>query len=359
MVTDPFFSSQLLDWSKTVDRPMPWRGEKDPYLIWLSEIILQQTRVEQGLAYYNKFKAAYPTVGHLAAASEDEVLKLWEGLGYYSRARNMHQTAQIIVERYAGVFPDQYKQIVSLKGIGPYTAAAIASFAFNLPYAVVDGNVYRVLARIFGIDTAIDSTEGKKKFAQLAQSLLDKENPGLYNQAIMDFGATLCTPKNPNCTKCPFMQHCVALEKKQIAALPVKKGKITKKDRYFHYLEIIYENQIFIKKRIEKDIWRNLYEFPLIEWPDPNLNINKLQENALFSSLGITNFTVVKRSQTFSQTLSHQKIHAVFWVINLTELPEALPAPYQLIFQTNLNKLAFPKIIDCYLKDNSLNLVLF
>ena len=213
MQDNSFFTSTLLQWARTIERAMPWKGEKNPYLIWLSEIILQQTRVEQGTAYFLRFKENYPSLIDLANAPQDEVLKLWEGLGYYSRARNLHFTAKYIRDELDGVFPSDYGDILKLKGVGTYTAAAIASFAYDLPYAVVDGNVYRVLSRVFGIQTAIDSTAGKKEFAALAQALLDKKKAAIYNQAIMDFGASQCVPKKPNCSECPMKKHCVAHQK--------------------------------------------------------------------------------------------------------------------------------------------------
>ena len=217
---------------------MPWKGEKNPYLIWLSEIILQQTRVEQGLPYYERFRENYPTVTDLANAPEDEVMKLWEGLGYYSRARNLHATAKMIDQEMDSIFPTTHAEILKLKGVGPYTAAAIASFAYNLPHAVVDGNVYRVLSRFFGIETPIDSTSGKKEFAQLAQDLIDKKQPGNYNQAIMDFGATHCMPKKPKCSQCLLRKNCKALLNNKVTSLPIKIKKIKKQTRYFNYLVI-------------------------------------------------------------------------------------------------------------------------
>ena len=230
------FRSALMRWNQQHNRrSMPWKGEKDAYRIWLSEIILQQTRVDQGLAYYERFVTQYPRITDLAAAPDAQVMKLWEGLGYYSRCRNLMATARLIAEKYNGVFPQQYDAIYALKGIGPYTAAAIASFAFNLPHAVVDGNVYRVLSRVFGIASAIDSTEGKKEFSQLAQELIDRGNPSGYNQAIMDFGATVCKPQQPACDACPFQKHCIAYQEDRIAQLPVKKKKLLQRTRFFYF----------------------------------------------------------------------------------------------------------------------------
>jgi A/G-specific adenine glycosylase len=231
----------------------------------MSEIILQQTRVEQGKAYYYKFIEQFPTVFDLANADEMEVLNLWQGLGYYSRARNLHASAKLIVSDFSGIFPEKYQTITQLKGVGPYTAAAIASFAFNERVSVVDGNVYRVLSRIFGIETPIDSTIGKKQFAELAQSLIDDKEPGIHNQAIMEFGALQCVPLNPSCEECPFQTKCFAFEKQMIKTLPVKSKKIAVKNRYFDYLIFSWDAKLILQKRGEKDIWAHLYEFPLIE----------------------------------------------------------------------------------------------
>jgi len=260
------FSTLLLKWNNTEnDREMPWKAEKNPYRIWLSEIMLQQTRVEQGLNYYHRFISEYPDIKKLAAAPDTAVFKLWEGLGYYSRCRNLLATARFIADELDGKFPDSYEEILKLKGIGPYTAAAISSFAFNLPHAVVDGNVFRVLARVFGIFTATDSTEGKKYFTALANQLLDKKKAGIYNQAIMDFGATVCKPMAPRCSHCPFNKVCYAYLNKKINELPVKEKKISIRKRWFYYLVLEHKDQLAVRERTAKDIWQQLYEFPMIE----------------------------------------------------------------------------------------------
>lgn len=347
---------QLLRWFATHHRPMPWKGEKDPYLIWLSEIILQQTRVAQGLPYFERFKKAYPTINDLAAAPEDEVFKLWEGLGYYSRARNLHATAKHISNDMDGKFPDTHEEILKLKGVGPYTAAAIASFAYELPYAVLDGNVFRVLARYFGIQTPIDSTAGRKAFAKLAQQLLDKKRPADYNQAIMDFGATLCVPKNPDCEKCPFQEDCVAYRDELIGQLPVKEKKLKKRTRYFQYLIFNLNDQIWIRKRTGKDIWQGLYDFPLIETTEL-INKGKLLKHKTFLDWTKKNEVTIERvSRPFSQQLTHQKIHSVFFELQLAHMPEDFLADWQIITRSNLTDYAFPRIIDLYLQDNSLYL---
>jgi len=348
------FTSLLLNWFQQNDRPLPWKGEKNPYLIWLSEIILQQTRVEQGLPYFERFRTQYPTIIDLANAPEDDVMKLWEGLGYYSRARNLHFTAKYISETYNGVFPDTYKDILALKGVGPYTAAAIASFAYNLPHAVVDGNVYRVLSRVFGIKTPIDSTAGKKQFQQLAQELLDEQQAGVYNQAIMDFGATQCMPKNPSCDDCPMKNYCVAYNGNLIKLLPIKEKKIKKQTRHFNYLLLNIDENIFIKKRVAKDIWRNLYEFPLIEANHLLTQKELLQHEDFLQLFSTKNINISVQSRPFKQTLTHRIVLAIFWEIHIPDSDLKLSDDFIRIKRENLSKFAFPKIIDLYLRDNSL-----
>ena len=351
------FSEKLLNWASTQDRPMPWKDEKNPYLIWLSEIILQQTRVAQGLPYFENFAKNYPTVKDLADAPEDDVMKLWQGLGYYSRARNLHATAKNIAYELNGEFPKTYKDILLLKGVGPYTAAAIASFAYNLPHAVVDGNVYRVLARIFGIETPIDSTEGKKAFTKLAGELIDETKAGKYNQAIMDFGATLCTPKLSKCTVCPFNTDCEALKNKTIDKLPVKSKKIVKKERYFHYLILNYKGNLWLNKRTKKDIWQNLYEFPLIEFSEKKEQKDVENHSEWQKILNNKDFSITKISKPYRQILTHRKIIATFWEIELNEIIDN--NDFIKVEKNNLKQFAFPKVIIQYLQDKSLYLELF
>jgi A/G-specific adenine glycosylase len=256
------FRKTLLNWNRQKNlRQMPWKGEKDPYKIWLSEIILQQTRVDQGLRYYNSFITEFPDVGQLAMAEDERVFKLWEGLGYYSRCKNLLATARFIHFEKGGRFPESYEDILALKGVGPYTAAAIASFAFSLPYAVVDGNVYRVLARIFGISIPSDSTEGKKQFAQLAQQLLDVRQPAAANQAMMDFGAAVCKPQNPACGHCPFSKYCIAFKTGMVQQLPVKEKTLRIRRRWLCCLVCGYDGKLYIRKRPPGDVWENLHEF--------------------------------------------------------------------------------------------------
>ena len=350
-----YFRKTLLQWAEGIERPMPWKGEDDPYLIWLSEIILQQTRVEQGMPYYERFREAYPTVRDLAAAPRDEVMKCWEGLGYYSRARHLHATAKQITEEFGGSFPANYRQLLSLPGIGPYTASAIASFAFGLPYAVVDGNVFRILARVLGTETPIDTTKGKKEFSRLAQQLLDEQAPGRYNQALMDFGAVQCVPRNPDCNRCPFAEKCMARQTGRIDRLPVKSKKPERKDRYFQYFILRWEDRLILHRRTGKDIWRQLYEFPLIESEKPEYS--GWESSKLWRHLNLQpGGEVVRTAGPFRQQLTHQRIMAVFREIILTGPPPELPDHYQVVNRKNLSKFAFPKLIDCYLRDNSLNL---
>ncbi len=345
------FTKKLLSWNQTKNkREMPWKGEKDPYKIWLSEIILQQTRVEQGLDYYNRFIHTYPTVIHLANAPDEQVFKLWEGLGYYSRCKNLIRTARFIASELAGRFPSTYEEILALKGIGPYTAAAIGSFAFNLPYAVVDGNVFRVLARYAGINKDISSTEGKRQFSVLANELLDKKKPGIYNQAIMDFGAVICKPQNPLCSGCPLKKECVAFAKGMVQKLPVKGKKLEKRKRWFYYLLVEYRNKVYVRKRSNKDIWENLYEFVLLEFDGKktmgNIKISK-EFRSLFRGSGAE---VRKMSASYSQQLSHQTIEGAF--IHLATRRRPALKDYEEIPFTKLSQLAFPRLISRYLTES-------
>ena len=261
-----FFYKKLIYWYLQNKRELPWRTTTRPYFIWLSEIILQQTRVNQGIPYYLKFVKSFPTIEILANASEENVLKLWQGLGYYSRARNLHLTARYITNQLNGVFPNNYKELIKLKGVGDYTASAISSICFNEPRAVVDGNVYRVLARVFGIDIPINSSRGINEFKNLAQQLVDTKQPGIYNQAIMEFGARYCVPQNPNCNTCIFNDRCIAFQKQLVSELPVKLPKTSIINFFFNYIVIISEDdKTVLRQRTEKGIWQKLYEFPLIE----------------------------------------------------------------------------------------------
>lgn len=342
------FARLLLKWNREKNsRQMPWKGEKNPYRIWLSEIILQQTRVEQGLNYYNNFIKTFPDIRKLANAPDEKVFKLWEGLGYYSRCRNLLSTARFISQELGGKFPSTYETIHALKGVGPYTAAAIASFAFNLPHAVVDGNVFRVLARVFGISTPTDSTTGKKMFTELANRLLDKKQPGLYNQAIMDFGATVCKPISPLCKNCVFKKDCVAYLQQTTDKLPVKEKKIKIKSRWFNYFVLQYRNEIAIQQRTEKDIWQSLYEFPVIETTGKT-TIPQTKQQVKKSGWGVE--PVIRKewvSSIYKQQLSHQLIHCRFIRVELNHKPR--PTGWMWIRSSQLKFHAFPRIINHYL----------
>lgn len=346
------FADTLLKWNKRKNkRVMPWKGEKNPYYIWLSEIILQQTRVEQGLPYFLRFKEKFPTVQHLASAKEHTVLKLWQGLGYYSRARNLHATAKVVAYGYKGKFPESVEALKKLKGVGDYTAAAIASFAFGQKHAVVDGNVIRVLARVFGITTAFDSTQGKKEFAQLAQLLIDEKQPGIYNQAIMDFGALVCTPKNPACSTCPFNTSCVAKRENKIELLPYRAKRAVIENRYFNYLIIENGKQIFIRKRTGNDIWKNLYDLPLIE---TDKQVKTVSKKMIASLLATQQFTVKVVSKHITQMLSHRKIHFRFIHLSLPHFANCKIDGAQKVSLKSLPRYAFAKTIHLYLLENSL-----
>ncbi len=347
------FTKKLLRWNREQNfRLMPWKNERDPYRIWISEIILQQTRVEQGIAYYKKFVDSFPTITALAEAPEMEVFKLWEGLGYYTRCRNLIATARKLVLEYHGTFPTSYTEILSLPGIGPYTAAAIASFAFQLPYAVVDGNVERVLARYFGISTPIGSTAGKKIYNSLAAELLDKKNPGPYNQAIMDFGATVCKPRNPLCTVCNQAKDCQAFKKSWTYDLPRKRLQSLRKERQFFYFIIRDRHSRFwIRERTEDDIWQNLYEFILVETGQfiPHHLIHEIPY--FIEHFGNKGFGIKSISPSFRQKLTHQSITGCF--VHLDRTLAEFPG-YRPVSGTQLQSFPFPKLITDYLKSHPL-----
>lgn len=345
------FSDTLINWYTIHKRDLPWRNTKNPYFIWLSEIILQQTRVDQGMSYYLKFAKEFPTVQDLAKAKNEKVMKLWQGLGYYSRARNLHETAQLITEKYHGKFPSSYADIMALKGIGTYTAAAIASFAYDLPHAVVDGNVYRVLSRVFGLDTPIDSTKGKKEFMELAGRVLHPQNPALHNQAIMEFGALHCKPVNPDCSTCKLQNRCVAYASDRVNELPVKEKKTKVRDRYFNYIVLRHKNKTILRKRTEKDIWINLYDFPLIETEKRQSEDAFLKSTDWKKFIGSTSYTITGISREYKHILSHQKIYARFWELSCeTSLNHFSSDGAILIPEKSLNKYAVPRLIDTYLQ---------
>ena len=341
----------LLIWYNEKARDLPWRNTIDPYKIWLSEIMLQQTRVDQGLSYYEKFVSRFPKVDDLAAADIDEVLLMWQGLGYYSRARNLHQAAKTIVNKYNGIFPNKLDEIKSLKGIGDYTAAAIGSIAFNIPVAVVDGNVFRVLSRYFEVKTPIDTTKGKKEFDILAAKVLNIENPAHHNQAIMELGATVCTPKVPKCNTCPLMSGCGGYSSGRFIEFPVKKGKIKQRKRYFSYLVIYYGEKVLLQKRSGKDIWEGLFQFPLIETDNGLQNIDllkKIEEQPIFAG---TEYIVKSISSQAKHILSHQIIYAKFITIQVKEKLAVNSNSFIEVDYNRLDEYALPRLITKYLDE--------
>ncbi len=353
------FTCQLAEWHSTKNkRELPWKGEQDAYKIWLSEIILQQTRAAMGLKYYAAFIKKYPSIVDLANAADEEVFKLWEGLGYYTRCRNLLATARFISNGLSGKFPDRYEDILALQGVGSYTAAAIASFAFHLPYAVVDGNVFRVLARCFGITTPIDGNKGKKVFAALANDVLDKKNSAQHNQAMMDFGATLCKPVSPFCNECPMQNGCNAYETGRVNELPVKEKVMTKKTRWFTYFIFKVNDKTLVHQRTQKDVWQQLYEFYLLEtnvdthWKENDIRLFLLHQ------FSINNASIHYVSPQLSQQLTHQTINAIFITIKVEEIPIVLQH-YQWVNNVQIKALAFPKIINEYLQSTSFPATLF
>ncbi|OFZ43286.1 MAG: A/G-specific adenine glycosylase [Bacteroidetes bacterium RIFCSPHIGHO2_02_FULL_44_7] len=339
------FSPSITKWYRQNKRNLPWREVNDPYKIWLSEIILQQTRVDQGMSYYQKFVKHYPQVCDLARADEQEVLNDWQGLGYYSRARNLHAAARQICDELHGVFPNNYASIRELKGVGDYTAAAISSFAFGEAKAVVDGNVYRLLSRYFDIDLPIDSTVGKREFQQLADTLLDPANPGGHNQAIMELGAIVCTPK-AQCPLCPLNESCIALERNTVAQRPVKSKKTKVRDRYFHFFLYSDGQATYLEKRTQRDIWQHLYQFPLLEL-----------ENGSFTGLQNNLKSVAHSSDEILHILSHQRIHARFH--HFFYLPEQLNENWIKVDLAAIQDYPLPRIIDRYLENKKLNTDIF
>lgn len=337
------FQEEIIRWYLTNKRSLPWRDTQDAYVIWLSEIILQQTRVEQGMPYFNRFLEAYPTVSDFAAATETQILKLWQGLGYYSRGRNMLFTARQIEELHAGVFPVAYADLIKLKGIGEYTAAAISSFSSGEAKAVVDGNVFRVLARYFGIDTPINSTAGKKQFAELAQSLLFTEDPALYNQAIMEFGALQCKPKSPLCTICPLQLSCFAKNNGLVPVLPVKLKKLTVKTRYINYFVCRDGDQVLVNKRVKEDIWQHLYDFPSIETSTPVSVGNEEFLNEVRQKFG--DHVSILSLMEMKHLLTHQIIYVQFFALDNYIINFNITAEVNWVSWADLDELPQPKIL--------------
>lgn len=342
------FCKILTCWYLENKRDLPWRKTKDSYVIWLSEIILQQTRVSQGLPYFLRFIEQFPTVSKLANASEEEVLKLWQGLGYYSRARNLHTASKMVIENFNGKFPVTYKELIKLKGVGVYTASAIASFSNNEQVAVVDGNVYRVLARIYGVFTPINSTEGEKEFKKLADSLLSKENPADHNQAIMEFGALACTPKKASCATCPFSKECYAYINNVVDQLPVKIKKLKIRKRYFTFVVVRSNERLLVQKRSEKDIWQHLYQFPLIE---SQAALTSAEAKEKIGALGVQggNLRLLNRLVK-PHKLSHQHIFADFYEIEVADFNNIDTSYVEIPFVT-IDSYPVPVLISNFLKD--------
>ncbi len=357
------FSEKIIDWYRNNKRDLPWRNTKDPYKIWISEIILQQTRIDQGLAYYLRFIGKYPSITELAKAKEEEVLKLWQGLGYYTRARNLYETARRITEEYVGVFPDNYKDLLKLKGIGEYTAAAIASISFNEPYPVIDGNVLRFLSRLSGFDKPVNTTSGTKKIRELAEQLIDNNRPGDFNQAVMEFGALYCKPQNADCPSCIFRKDCQAFIMGKVNTIPVKNKQDVPRKRYFNYLVIINKSSddigIFLKKRTGNDIWKNLYDFPLIE-STGELSVKKFREKLIGDNNLTDEIKIMRKPVKYRHILSHQVIHAQFLVItnlaknNLKKLSSINPEPLVFATQEEFSVFPLPRLIEKYFNENEI-----
>ncbi|HNV98036.1 MAG TPA: A/G-specific adenine glycosylase [Chitinophagales bacterium] len=345
------FANQLLRWYPEHARELPWVGEKDPYRVWLSEIILQQTRVEQGLNYYLRFIDTFPDVQSLATAPETLVMKLWEGLGYYSRARNMHATAKLIAHDLNGVFPDTLEGLTALKGIGPYTARAILSYAFHKPYAVADGNVFRILSRVYGIATPVNTPAGKSELEQLAQKLVDKSQSHVYNQAMMDLGATICKPRNPVCQLCPLANRCHAKKQGVQDAFPVKTAKAARRRRYFHFFIVRSKSDVFIQQRPAGDIWQQLWQFPVVETGSAS-TLSQVLQLASAKAYGLQDLKF-NRVDMQKQILTHQELHCSFYVLDKPVVKtKKLPGCIQVRIE-KLNQYAFPGAIRSFLKRNT------
>lgn len=338
------FSTLIQNWYRQNKRDLPWRNTQDPYLIWLSEVILQQTRIDQGLSYYLKFSKTFPKINQLAKADEDKVLNLWQGLGYYSRARNLHTAAKQIQSTYKGQFPKTYNEIIALKGVGAYTASAVASIAFGLPHAVVDGNVYRVLSRVFKIDEPIDSSAGKKIFDKTAHEVLDKKNPSNHNQALMEIGSLVCSPTSPKCNICPVQTKCLSFADGTFLNYPVKAKKTKVRNRFFHYLVVTDGKKVVLNKRGPKDIWQGLYDFCLIEKENAKQTVD--QEIKILKPMKF------ERDGNFVHILSHQKIHATFWKLNVKKL--TTKKGQTLVKLDELDNYPMPQLLIRYLEQSKL-----
>ena len=348
------FAIELVRWWEANKRDLPWKNTKDPYKIWISEIILQQTRVEQGKPYFDAFIRKFPNITTLANAKEDQVLKLWEGLGYYSRARNLHYTAKYVSDSLDGIFPSSYQDLINLKGVGPYTAAAIASFAYNLPHAVVDGNVIRLVSRILGISEPVDNPKVHKDINNFVSNSIEYTSPASFNQALMDFGSMVCKPNNPECKTCIFQSFCEANIKNLVSQIPIKSKKAPRKERYFHFIDLRINNEdtTIIVQRSDTDIWKKLYELPMLETFDlrPLIELefsNKLQEIFGINDL---NFEISFSKRKLTQILTHQKIHGFFYEVKVNNKLEKINPPYYLVKRKKVSNFAFPKIINDYIR---------
>lgn len=346
----------ITDWAGSNPRSMPWLHSRDPYHIWLSEIILQQTQVSQGIPYYEKFLERFPSVHHLAEADEAEVLKAWQGLGYNSRARHLHAAARQITSDYGGRLPGKYEDLLRLKGVGPYTAAAVASFAFGERVPVIDSNVIRVLCRYLGIRDDPSTRAARRKLQMTLQTMIARVDPAAFNQAIMNFGALQCTPRNPGCTTCPLKQSCMAYNNSDVDQLPVKKPRRPRKVRFFHYFVITDARGVLLRRRTGRDIWRHMFDFPCIETPGPGILRNAKRESFVLSCTG-RQVTKSRPPYSASQQLTHQHIHCRFYRYAMDRIIKKNVSPeYYFVDYKNLKTFALPKIIDCYFKANSIHL---
>lgn len=343
------FSETLIRWYNANKRDLPWRKTSDPYKVWLSEIILQQTRVDQGMDYYNKFISLFPTIFDLSSASEDKVLKAWQGLGYYSRARNISYTARFIVGELGGKFPKSQQELLKLKGIGKYTSAAIASFCFNEKTAAVDGNVMRVLSRIFGLEVPIDSSKGQKTIQQLADELIDPKKPGMFNQALMEFGALHCTPSNPHCADCPFRGECVAYKERKVNLLPIKGKKTEVKDIWIYYFFIQHKEKTYLRQRNSLGIWQGLFDFPGIE-AYQKIEMIQVVETFTKQFAIAKRLDIVQESEEYIHILSHRKIRARFIICKINSQWKTRPDQIVEVSLKHLDEYAVPRLIERFLE---------
>ncbi|MGE0077006.1 MAG: A/G-specific adenine glycosylase [Bacteroidales bacterium] len=343
------FKELLVEWYRLNGRDLPWRRTADPYCIWVSEIILQQTRVSQGMAYYFRFIEQFPSIQHLANASIDDVMKVWQGLGYYTRARNLQAGARQVMELYNGELPQSYKELLKIKGLGSYSAAAVASFAFNVAVPAIDGNVYRILSRVFGIFTPIDTSQAKREFFDLGMELIDKKDPAIFNQAIIDFGALVCTPRVPKCETCPMQGFCYAYRNNIVYSFPIKGKRIVPKDRFFTYLMINHKGYTYVNKREGKDIWHSLYEFPLIETVTQLLPEELMQLDEWKELLGDVNVNILSISDPIKHQLSHITLYARFIIVEVSSISYKVKLNYRKVHIGKLHELSVPRLIDLYL----------